>query len=78
MVVIFHLKPMRTNPELAERDPEGMHPMAKCIGQPDNEATSHLHDMFNIKSHLGLETMRWIHPDDLNVLFVNVFPNDPI
>jgi hypothetical protein len=78
MVINFHPKPMRTNLELAKRDLEGMHPVAKSIGWSDNEAISHLHEMLCIEGHLGLELAGWIYPSDLNVLSVNVLPNDPV
>jgi len=76
MVLSFHSKAMRSNPKLAKMDPEGMHPVAKCIGWPDNEAISHLHEMLCIEGHLGFEAMGWIHSGDLNALSVNVLPND--
>lgn len=78
MVLSFHPKSMRTNMELAKRYLEGMHPMAKCIGWSDNEVISHLHEMLYIEGHLGLEAIGWICTSDLNVLFVNILPNDPI
>jgi hypothetical protein len=67
---------MRSNPELVERDLVGMHLVEKCIGWSNNEAISHLHEMIYIECHLGLEAIGWIHPSDLNVLSINVLPNN--
>lgn len=69
---------MRTNSKLSKRDPQGMHPLAKSIGWSDNEAISHLHKMFCIECHLGLEPARWIYQRDLNALSINVLPNDTV
>jgi hypothetical protein len=69
---------MRTNLEPIERDPEGVHLVAKCIGWFDNGAISHFHVMLCIEDHLGFELVWWIYSGDLNVLSVNVFSNDPI
>ena len=69
---------MKTNLELAKRDLEGVHPVAKSTGWSDNEAISHLHEMIYIECHLGLEPTTWIYPSDRIVLPVNVLPNDHV
>lgn len=76
MVIDFNPKPMRTNSKLAKRDSEGVHPMAKSIGWYDNEAISHLHGIPCIEGQFGFEPIGWIYLSDLNVLSINVLPND--
>jgi hypothetical protein len=57
VVIDIHPKLMRTNLELVERDPEGMHQVKKCVGSFENEAVPHLYKMLCVEGHLGFELM---------------------
>ena len=64
--------------ELYERDPKGMHPMAKRVLGSDIESVSDLQEVFNIKGHFWTQSSRRIDPSNLDELFVNILSDDLI
>ena len=76
MMVCLNLKPVRSNLELSERDPNSMHLMLEGIGGSNNVSIYDLQKVLSVEGHLWALSSRRIDPCSLNVLPVDVLPDD--
>ena len=53
-----------------------MHPMLEGIGGSSDESISDLQEVLGVEGHLWAQVARRIDPCSLNVLPVDVFPDD--
>lgn len=52
LVLRLHLKFMRTYSEIAQRNMKSMRSILTCVGRPNNEFVSQLHEVLIVESHL--------------------------
>jgi hypothetical protein len=55
-----------------------MHPMSKPIRQAHYEVVSKPREVLCIKGHFGPQTSKRVDPSALDILPVNILPNNPI
>ena len=72
VMVCLYSKPVRSNLELPERDPNSVHPMLEGILGSNNKSISDLQKVLNVEGHLWAQSARRIDPCSLNVLPVDV------